>query len=61
MFSGYSVALTGLLADDESLMKLPVLYKYGREGHWFGTKIFLLYLLDAVYQVSAISFSTYFC
>lgn len=32
-------------------MALPQLYRYGREGHWFGLKWFTLYMLDGVAQV----------
>jgi phospholipid-translocating ATPase len=37
--------------DDDVLMAIPELYSYGRKGHWFGTKIFLLYMFEALYQV----------
>ncbi|KAJ7633042.1 hypothetical protein FB45DRAFT_521378 [Roridomyces roridus] len=43
------------LLDAEALMALPELYRYGREGHWFGLRHFVLYMLDGVYQ-SAILF-----
>ena len=38
--------------DDDILMEVPELYRYGREGHWFGNKVFLMFVLDAVIQVS---------
>lgn len=37
--------------DDDILMQLPELYRYGREKYWFGTWTFAVYMLDAVYQV----------
>jgi len=33
-------------------MAIPELYRYGREGSYFGMKIFSWYMLDAVLQVS---------
>lgn len=45
--------LTGISLDDDVLVALPELYRFGREGTWFGTKLFLLYILDAVYQVNS--------
>lgn len=33
-------------------MAIPELYRYGREGTYFGMKIFSWYMLDAVLQVS---------
>ena len=38
--------------DGDVLMAIPELYRYGREHYWYGTKPFLLFLLEAVYQVS---------
>lgn len=37
--------------DDDILMSVPELYRYGREGYWFGTWTFAIYMLEAVYQV----------
>lgn len=37
--------------DDDILMALPELYRYGREGYWFSMKLFLAYMLDGVMQV----------
>lgn len=34
------------------LMEIPELYRYGREGKWFGLGLFGLYMLDGVMQVS---------
>jgi hypothetical protein len=33
-------------------MALPELYRYGREGHWYNNKLFLVYMFDGVVQVS---------
>ena len=33
-----------LSVDDDILMDIPELYRYGREGYWFNLKTFLLYL-----------------
>jgi magnesium-transporting ATPase (P-type) len=38
-------------SDDDMLMALPELYRYGREGKWFGMWTFSGYMIDAVYQV----------
>jgi hypothetical protein len=32
-------------------MDVPELYRYGREGRWFGLRLFTIYMLDGVYQV----------
>lgn len=32
-------------------MAIPELYRYGREGAWFGTWPFLIYMLEGAYQV----------
>ena len=37
--------------DDDILMALPELYRYGREGHWFSMKLFLAYMMDGILQV----------
>ncbi|WVQ68754.1 uncharacterized protein L199_006963 [Kwoniella botswanensis] len=42
--------------DDESLMALPELYRKGREGRYFGIKIFLYYLFEGFYQTAVIYF-----
>ena len=38
--------------DDDVLMALPELYRYGREGHWYSNKLFLVYMFDGIVQVS---------
>jgi phospholipid-translocating ATPase len=37
--------------DSDVLMDIPELYRYGREGTWFGPRLFTIYMLDGVYQV----------
>jgi hypothetical protein len=32
-------------------MAIPELYRYGREGEFFGLGMFSWYMLDAIYQV----------
>jgi phospholipid-translocating ATPase len=38
-------------ADDHILMAFPSLYRYGREGKWFGVKLFTVFMLEGVVQV----------
>ncbi|KAG5337166.1 hypothetical protein C0989_010433 [Termitomyces sp. Mn162] len=45
------------VADAHVLMDLPELYRYGREGRWFGLKWFTVYMLDAVFQAVYASIS----
>lgn len=40
-----------MFIDADVLMAIPELYRYGREGEWFGMKWFSVYMLDGVYQV----------
>jgi len=51
-----AIGLFDRIVDDDILMQLPELYRYGREGHWFGNKVFFFYMLDAVYQSAVIFF-----
>ena len=39
------------LVDDHILMALPQLYRYGREGKWFGVKLFTVFMLEGIVQV----------
>jgi len=39
------------LVDDHVLMALPGLYRYGREGKWFGVKLFTVFMMEGVVQV----------
>lgn len=41
-----------MFTDGDILMAIPELYRYGREGSYFGMKMFSWYMLDAVLQVS---------
>lgn len=40
--------------DSHVLMQVPELYRYGREGSWFGIKSFFVYMFNGLYQVSII-------
>ncbi|KAF8316939.1 uncharacterized protein EI90DRAFT_3158823 [Cantharellus anzutake] len=42
--------------DSDILMAIPELYRYGRERVWFGTGIFLAYMLDGAYQSAVVFF-----
>ncbi|WVF70430.1 hypothetical protein IAT40_005220 [Kwoniella sp. CBS 6097] len=42
--------------DDECLMALPELYRYGREGKYFGLKPFIYYIFEGFYQTAVIYF-----
>ncbi|KIY50739.1 phospholipid-translocating P-type ATPase [Fistulina hepatica ATCC 64428] len=44
------------LVDYHVLMALPELYRYGREGKWFGMKIFTIYMLDGLLQSAIVYF-----
>lgn len=39
-------------------MAVPELYERGRKGKLFGLVRFSIYMLDGIYQVSSLSFST---
>ncbi|KAL0570141.1 hypothetical protein V5O48_011819 [Marasmius crinis-equi] len=54
------IGLFDRIVDDNVLMDLPELYRFGRENTWFGMKWFLLYILDAVYQSVVIFFFVYY-
>ncbi|EJD02206.1 phospholipid-translocating P-type ATPase [Fomitiporia mediterranea MF3/22] len=51
-----AIGLFDRIADDDILMEIPELYRYGREGYWFGHKTFLIYMFDAVLQSAIIFF-----
>ncbi|KAF9261452.1 phospholipid-translocating P-type ATPase [Marasmius fiardii PR-910] len=51
-----AIGIFDRIVDDHVLMDLPELYRWGREGRWFGMKSFLLYVFDAVYQSAIIFF-----
>ncbi|KAF9469392.1 hypothetical protein BDZ94DRAFT_1244343 [Collybia nuda] len=50
------IGLFDRIVDDHVLMDLPELYRYGREGKWFGMKWFVIYMLDGVVQSVIIYF-----
>ena len=52
--SGVYLLMFMLHSDDDILMQLPELYRYGREHYWYSTKLFAIYMFDAVYQVSCL-------
>lgn len=46
-----AIGLFDRIVDADTLMALPELYHYGREGYWFGMKTFLIYMFDGIVQV----------
>ncbi|KAH8825414.1 phospholipid-translocating ATPase [Flagelloscypha sp. PMI_526] len=62
IFPVMAIGLFDRIADAKTLMAIPELYKYGREGSWFRMSTFLIYILDAVAQsvvIFFIVFNTY--
>ncbi|KAK0439550.1 phospholipid-translocating ATPase [Armillaria borealis] len=51
-----AIGLFDRLIDADVLMAIPELYRYGREGKWFGLKWFTVYMFDGVYQSAVIFF-----
>lgn len=51
-----AIGLFDRIVDDDVLMALPELYRYGREGHWFSMKLFIAYMLDGIMQSAIIYF-----
>ncbi|KAJ7143107.1 phospholipid-translocating ATPase [Mycena crocata] len=51
-----AIGLFDRLVDSKALMALPELYRYGREGRWFGLRLFVIYMLDGIYQSAIIFF-----
>jgi phospholipid-translocating ATPase len=51
-----ALGLFDRIVDDDVLMALPELYRFGREGTWFGFRIFLRYCIEAVFQSVIIYF-----
>lgn len=47
-----SVWLLSLFSDSHVLMQVPEIYHYGREGTWFGMRLFFIYMFDGLVQVS---------
>ncbi|TFK36361.1 hypothetical protein BDQ12DRAFT_686784 [Crucibulum laeve] len=50
------IGLFDRFADAHVLMELPELYRYGREGSWFGMWWFVVYMFDGVLQSAIIFF-----
>ncbi|TFK36370.1 phospholipid-translocating ATPase [Crucibulum laeve] len=50
------IGLFDRMLDSRVLMELPELYHYGREGHWFGIRSFLVYMMDGIVQSAVIYF-----
>ncbi|CAE6401386.1 unnamed protein product [Rhizoctonia solani] len=46
--------------DSDILVILPELYRYGREGKWFGVRVFAIYMLDGIYQSAIIFFFIFY-
>ncbi|KAF5369202.1 hypothetical protein D9615_009962 [Tricholomella constricta] len=51
-----AIGLFDRIVDAHVLMDLPELYRYGREGRWFGMKWFSIYMFDGVVQSAIIFF-----
>ncbi|KAK0211297.1 phospholipid-translocating ATPase [Desarmillaria ectypa] len=51
-----AIGLFDRLIDADVLMAIPELYRYGREGKWFGLKWFSVYMFDGVYQSAIVFF-----
>ncbi|KAH6908304.1 phospholipid-translocating ATPase [Coprinopsis sp. MPI-PUGE-AT-0042] len=45
-----AIGLFDRLADASVLMDFPELYRFGREGRWFGMGLFTIYMLDGIMQ-----------
>ncbi|KAF8163678.1 hypothetical protein B0H34DRAFT_649957 [Crassisporium funariophilum] len=50
------IGLFDRFLDAHVLMQVPELYRYGREGSWFGIKSFLVYMMDGILQSAIIYF-----
>ncbi|EKM55031.1 uncharacterized protein PHACADRAFT_255350 [Phanerochaete carnosa HHB-10118-sp] len=46
--------------DDHVLMDLPELYKHSRQGEYFNLKLFLIYMLDGIYQSVIVFFFIFY-
>ena len=46
--------------DSDILVILPELYRYGREGRWFGVRVFAIYMLEGIYQSAVIFFFIFY-
>ncbi|OBZ69329.1 Phospholipid-transporting ATPase DNF1 [Grifola frondosa] len=54
------IGLFDRILDDHVLMALPELYRHGRQGEYFGTKLFLIYMFDGVVQSAIIFFLIFY-
>ncbi|KAF9478485.1 phospholipid-translocating P-type ATPase [Pholiota conissans] len=50
------IGLFDRFLDAHVLMQVPELYRYGREGTWFGTRSFIIYMIDGIVQSAIIYF-----
>lgn len=51
-----AIGLFDRILDDDVLMALPELYRFGREGHWYNTNLFLIYMFDGIAQSAILYF-----
>ncbi|GJE96419.1 phospholipid-translocating P-type ATPase [Phanerochaete sordida] len=51
-----AMGLFDRIVDDHVLMDLPELYKHSRQGEYFNLKLFLIYMIDGIYQSVIIFF-----
>ncbi|PPQ99092.1 hypothetical protein CVT24_009358 [Panaeolus cyanescens] len=54
------IGLFDRFLDSHVLMSVPELYRYGREGTWFGMRLFVLYMVEALYQSAIIYFLIFY-
>ncbi|TFK63348.1 phospholipid-translocating P-type ATPase [Pluteus cervinus] len=55
-FPAIGMGLFDRFVDAHVLMEIPELYRYGRQGSWFGLKLFGIYMFDGVVQSAIIFF-----
>jgi phospholipid-translocating ATPase len=51
-----AIGLFDRIVDDHVLIALPQLYRYGREGKWFGGNLFTVFMFEGVAQSAVIFF-----
>ncbi|CAK5277213.1 unnamed protein product [Mycena citricolor] len=51
-----AIGLFDRLIDAKTLMAFPELYRFGREGKWFGFKLFSVFMFEGVFQSAIIFF-----
>ncbi|KAI0034026.1 phospholipid-translocating P-type ATPase [Vararia minispora EC-137] len=51
-----AIGIFDRLIDDRVLMKIPELYRFGREQHWFGNKLFAVFMFDGIVQSAIVFF-----